>query len=129
MVEKALGLQRKSNRGMVKAARILCAFVAINITWIFFSMPSVDDALMMIRKILSWSPGMTLNLSPAKLLLVYLGIGMTILNDLIDEINSKDLTLLSNRHGSVRWISYILLLVLILSCGVFDTSQFIYARF
>ena len=129
VVEKALGVQGKSNRGMVKVARILCVFVAINIAWIFFRMPSIEDALMIVRKIVVWSPGTTVYISPAKLLLVYLGIGITVMNDVIDEIHSKNLTLLSNRHGSIRWISYILLLVLILSCGVFDTSQFIYAKF
>lgn len=129
VIEKALGLQRGSSTGIVKLVRIFCVFIAINLAWVFFRMPSINDAFLFIKRIFLWYPGATVNIPPAKLLLVYLGIGMTILNDSIDEVNSKDLTILSNRFGILRWTAYILLIILILSCGVFDASQFIYAKF
>ena len=129
VIEKALGLQRGSNCGIIKLTRIICLFFAINLAWVFFRMPSVGDAFVFIKRIILWCPGKTVIIPPAKLILVYLGIGMTVLNDVIDEINSKDLSILSIRNVVVRWISYIILIVLILSCGVFDASQFIYAKF
>lgn len=129
VVEKAFGLHHSSNTMLSKFFKTVFVFIVINIAWIFFRMPTLQDAIGVLNRILSSTSGAIINLTPAQLLLTCLGMGIVFLNDLLDEFSSRELAIFSSCYSFIRWSIYVILAILILSCGVFDSSQFIYAKF
>jgi hypothetical protein len=45
------------------------------------------------------------------------------------EESGSSFTLFNNRRPVVRWLSYTIIVVMILLLGVFDSTQFIYVNF
>ena len=129
IIEKALGWQKyEGNKGFVKAFRILVTFLLVNFAWIFFRMPDITSAGIVIGKIFT-SVG-TLDLSGLDVfskLILFIGMAILVFKDVKDEFLPNKLTFL--RKGFFRWSIYIVLFAMILTLGVLDSGQFIYVNF
>ena len=53
---------------------------------------------------------------------------VVVIKEICEEIK-PNFSLFSNKNTVIRWMSYIIVTVLILLLGVFDASQFIYINF
>ncbi len=129
IIEKMLGLHKKISSGGVKCIRILITFIIVNFAWIFFRMPTLADATNVIRKIFS-DCNMTLPIVNSSILfLILFSLMIVAVKDLTDEYLPRHCQLLTHKNIIFRWSVYVVLLCVILSCGVFDASQFIYVSF
>lgn len=126
-VEKALGLNKIPSKTMYVAPRVIVTFTIVTLAWVFFRMPTVADSLVVIGHMFS-NPG---ELFVNKTILAHVAIGLCVLF-LIEfplEYRHKAFTSFIERHSVIRWAGYLFLTVLVLSFGVLDSSQFIYAIF
>ena len=126
VIEKALGLNKLKSNGILKCVRITITFVLVSFAWIFFRMPTLQDAIGVINKII-FSPSLDFHIfMEYKTLLVPLYI--MIIADLVSEFTPR-FDLFHNRYIVVRWSAYMFILILTLLFGVFDAGQFIYVNF
>ena len=129
IIEKALGWQKfEGNNGFVKAIRILVTFLLVNFAWIFFRMPDITSAGIVIGKIFTsvGTPDLS-GLDIFSKLILFIGMTILVFKDVKDEFLSNKLTIL--RKGFFRWSIYIVLFAMILTLGVLDSGQFIYVNF
>ena len=129
IIEKALGWQKyEGNKGIVKAIRILVTFLLVNFAWIFFRMPDITSAGIVIGKIFTsiGTPDLS-GLDIFSELILFIGLAILVFKDVRDEFLPNKLTFL--RKGFFRWSIYIVLFAMILSLGVLDSGQFIYVNF
>ena len=131
IIEKMLGLQKlKSRNGYIKFGRILITFLLVNFAWIFFRMPTLGDALGVIGHIFDVHQSMALEVTSKHIfLLMIVGIFILVLKDVRDEFAPNKFKLFESGFKVVRWVSYVVVIVLIMLTGVFDAGQFIYANF
>ena len=129
VIEKALRLQKVNSNGGYRLFRILFTFFLINVTWIFFKLPTISDSFKFISRIITNHDHTYATITPAMTVFIALSILVVIVIDLMDEYLDRSYSFLHNRYIMVRWGTYITLLVMILLCGVFDASQFIYVSF
>ena len=126
IAEKALHLQKETEKGfIIKAARVLITFFLATFAWIFFRMPTLNDAIGIIvhtaKDFTSFSM-MTEQRTPIMLTLPIL-----IAHDIYLEYFSSKQYWWNNTI--TRWMLYITLFVIILIAGVLDSGQFIYVSF
>ena len=129
IIEKALGWQKyEGNKGFIKAIRILVTFLLVNFAWIFFRMPDITSAGIVIGKIFTsvGTPDLT-GLDIFSKLILFIGMAILVFKDVKDEFLPNKLTFL--RKGFFRWSIYIVLFAMILTLGVLDSGQFIYVNF
>ena len=123
VLEKALGYNKRTSVGMVKSLRILITFVLVTFAWVFFRMPTLNDAILFLGCLVE--PG-TVNIKeyvfPLALILIVFW------KDFSDENQLKSLQFLDNKYKVVRWTTYYLLLFSICVSGVFG-GLFIYSGF
>lgn len=131
IVEKALGIQKYcGHNGLVKAVRILVTFLLVNFAWIFFRMPSLSDACGVIGRIFDFNLSMRLEVTSMHIfLLMIVGTIILLVKDVRDEFVPNKMQLFESKYKTVRWISYVAVITLIMLTGVFDAGQFIYANF
>lgn len=130
IIEKALGLNKwKGGNGWLKAGRVLLTFLVVNFAWIFFRMPSLGDAIGVISRIFNLSLPFTLYYDLDTLPFVIIGVGILMIKDIRDEFMPNRFLLMNSKHKFTRWVTYIILLVLVMINGVFGADQFIYANF
>lgn len=131
IIEKTLGIQKyNGNNWFVKFGRILITFLLVNFAWVFFRMPTLEDATNVIMRMFDPSIPKTLYISALPTPpLILLGCVLLFFKDYRDEFYPNKIKLMNNSHVSIRWITYIGLIVLILLIGVFSADQFIYANF
>lgn len=126
-IEKALGLNKIPSKLYYVVPRIIITFIIVTLAWVFFRMPTVEDTIAMIGHMFSNQGEIFMN----KTILVHVAIGLCVLF-LIEiplEYRHRAFTAFIGRHPVVRWAGYLFLTVLVLSFGVLDSSQFIYAIF
>lgn len=126
IVEKALHLQNETKKGfIIKATRVFITFFLATFAWIFFRMPTLNDAIGIIvhtaKDFTSFSM-MTEQRTPIMLTLPIL-----IAHDIYLEYFSSKQYWWNNTI--TRWMLYITLFVIILIAGVLDSGQFIYVSF
>ncbi len=129
IIEKALGWQKyEGNKGFVKAIRILVTFLLVNFAWIFFRMPDITSAGIVVGKIFTsvGTPDLS-GLDIFSKLILFFGMTILVFKDVKDEFLPNKLTIL--RKGFFRWSIYIVLFAMILTLGVLDSGQFIYVNF
>ena len=126
VIEKALGLQKSRSTGIVKAFRICITFFLVNFAWIFFRMPTLHDALGVIKKI-CFQPSLDFHIFMEYKTLLF-PLYIMIVADIVNEYMPR-FDLFHNRYIVIRWSAYMLVLILILLFGVFDAGQFIYVNF
>lgn len=133
-LEKVLGLDPKGKitcsyhfRGL-KLIRVIITFILVDFTWILFRLPNMDVARIIFRKIL-YCEGTGVFL-PSNSTLGFMGIALIVvfLKELCEEYFPK-IRLFQNGNRIVRWSSYLIVIAMIVICGVFDSSQFIYVKF
>lgn len=129
VLEKAFKLQKVEGNGIYRFFRIFLTFIIINFTWIIFRMPSISDSLSFIERIVTNHSFKLANITPSMMVFIGMSVTIVVMKDLMDEYLKPSSTLLHHRNALVRWATYIVLLLMILSCGVFDASQFIYVSF
>lgn len=131
IIEKALGLQKlKTGNGWVKALRIIITFIIVDFAWIFFRMPTLGDAIGVVRRILDFNQPCTLDVGSRHIFaLMILGTILLFLKDLKDEFTPMRFKFFESEYKIIRWFSYVAIITLILLTGVFDAGQFIYANF
>lgn len=111
----------------LRVKSVILTFILMTIAWTFFRANTIDDAIQALG--MMFIPSGELYL-PQMSLLLYIVMGITILLfcDIIWERKGRH-PLLENRYIIVRFVSYIMLTVMILAFGVFDGGQFIYFQF
>ena len=130
VVEKALNQQKCRYGSLGRIVKIIITFFLVNFAWIFFRMPTLEDAYNIIIRIFNVSTWGGLYLpEKTNMLFIVMGILLLTVKDLTDEYRPEKFRLMSSRYRTVRWGTYISLAVLIMLTGVFDAGQFIYANF
>ena len=124
-LEKMTGLNRNGVRsGWVNVIRALVVFVVVSMLWVIFRMPTVSEAWLVFCKMFtctSWH-----FVLPEKYVIALLLIA--IVKDVIDEY-CPYYDPLRHSKSIVRWVAYTSVAMAIVLFGVFDSGQFIYAKF
>ena len=107
---------------------IAVTFLIVNFAWIFFRLPSMHDAVAVIRRIFTLAPGAALVPEKSTMALITFGLTMLFVSEIAEELGSG-LRLLRNRRRWVRYLAFTGLLFIILTMGVLDSGQFIYVNF
>ena len=115
----------KLDNSFLSIFQILTTFVLINFTWIFFRANNISDAILIIKRIFTETGSLFIG-ENAGFIYSIIGISILLTKDLYDELDMK-LSFTSRIHFKYLW--YTSLILLILSIGVFDGSQFIYFQF
>ncbi len=130
IVEKAIGQQQCDYGWFGKTVKIVVTFLLVNFAWIFFRMPSLDDACGVIARIFDISQPMAVYIHGfTATFFMGIGVSMLLIKDITDEYYPHRFKMFDNRCAVVRWASYLVVMVMILLCGVFSADQFIYANF
>ena len=130
VIEKAIGQQKSEYGWFGKSVKIVITFMLVNFAWIFFRMPSLGDAVGVIKRIFDFSLPMTVYMHGfTATFFIALGVVLLFFKDIRDEFFPTKYLLFENRHAVVRWASYLFVMCLIILCGVFGADQFIYANF
>lgn len=110
-----------------KAINILITFILICFSWIFFRAASVQDAFLIVKKVLTLQGPLFTDFTQ----MFYGIIGLMILmaREIKHEYFKEASPLLEHRSPLIRYASYMVIIALILLIGVFDGSQFIYFQF
>ena len=122
VIEKFIGLSRKPRP--LRVLRVIVTFGLIDLLWIFFRMPTVGAATEVLYKIFFHQDG-RFGIFEKYLLIFIL---MVFTKDLIDEVRPSCNPFL-HKSKWIRWSTYVLVTTLIFLFGVFDSGQFVYARF
>ena len=136
IVEKMLGIDPKGRFANTKILmvlsplRVIVTFFLVNLAWIFFRMPTIAGAFDVIGRMIN-DRG-SLNIvdiynGTAPVFIVAIGLVLLVLNDFVKERGLKWFTFL--KKPVFQWCWCVLLFVLVLSVGVLDGGQFIYASF
>lgn len=130
IIEKAIGQQKCEYGWFGKSVKIIITFMLVNFAWIFFRMPTISDAVGVIKRIFDFSLPLTVYMHGfTATFFIGLGVVVLLFKDIRDEFFPTRLQLFESRHTIVRWASYVAVMCIILLCGVFGADQFIYANF
>lgn len=123
IIEKFSNLNEKNSSGIIKMGRVLCTFFIVNFAWIFFRMPTFQDAFYVICKIFTDFSGSIFSWTAS-----FIFCAIVIFKDLTDEYKIKSLQFLHSKYLLVRWSAYLFLILSIMVLGVYG-GQFIYSGF
>lgn len=123
--DKIKNLNRKFTLSCI--VRIILTFCIVSIAWIFFRANTINEAFVIISKFFNEVGNVYTNwtvffyVTPFVFLL---GI-----KEFMEEFYPNRIRLFNNNQRIIRWISYIVVVITILYCGVLDGGQFIYFQF
>lgn len=123
VLEKTLGYNKRASVGIVRILRVLLTFVLVTFAWIFFRMPTLNDAMSFLSCLAE--PG---KVNIKEYVFPFVLILIVFWKDFSDENQLKSLQFLDNKYKVVRWTTYYLLLFSICVSGVFG-GLFIYSGF
>lgn len=126
IIEKALGLNKKESKGIVKLFRIILTFILVTLAWVFFRMPTIEDATQMIVHMFT-DFSVPEVLSFTNFAIYIIAIILLALKETREEYYPTKLRFLNNRY--VKWAEYVVVFCLILLCGALDSGSFIYGSF
>ncbi|MCR4965139.1 MAG: MBOAT family protein [Bacteroidales bacterium] len=129
IIEKAVGLQKYEGKSKtIRTLRIFVTFLLVNFAWIFFRMPDISSAGIVVGKIFSdfGVPELS-GLDVFSQIILFLGIAILIVKDFRVEFLPDRFAFL--QKSFFRWSVYVVLFVMILTLGVLDSGQFIYVNF
>lgn len=95
--------------------------------WIFFRANSVEDAFLIIHKIVEFKG--SLFFEKTTLFYCAIALGVLFLIEYVQEFYTHHRLPFKSNHKVVEYLGYAFLIILILMIGVFDGSQFIYFQF
>lgn len=135
IAEKATGIDPKGKHSdkkwllRAKPLRIILTFIFLTLTWIFFRMPTIGDAVSFIGRILAdhTSQAFMYKASNSDKLLTFFAILLVFVAELRAEYLREKTKWLDSSWA--RWFIYVALLVIILVVGVLDAGSFIYVNF
>ena len=128
MVEKMLGIHKFGNIKMsVRLVRIFITFNIVNFSRLFFRMPTISNAFDLIGHIASDFFSPFTQLEESNLLYFFLVFPILLAVDVWEEFFQDKYRLNGNRY--LRWAFYIGIVLVVMSVGVIDGGQFIYAKF
>lgn len=128
IIEKHLGLNMLKHK-WARPMRIVITFIIVNFAWIFFRLPAIGDAITVIRKIFTDFGPLNLAHLDAKndLAILTLALPIMVFKDFRTEFFPAKMQILD--ITVVRWVSYIVVFVMIILFGVLDSGQFLYVSF
>ncbi len=126
IIEKALGLNKKESTGIVKLFRIIITFILVTLAWVFFRMPTIEDATQMIVHMFTDFSAPEV-LSFTNFAIYIIAIILLAFKETREEYYPTKLRFLNNRY--VKWAEYVVVFCLILLCGALDSGSFIYGSF
>lgn len=126
IIEKALGLNKKESTGIIKLFRIIITFILVTLAWVFFRMPTIEDATQMIVR-MSTDFSAPEVLSFTNFAIYIIAIILLVFKETREEYYPTKLRFLNNRY--VKWAEYVVVFCLILLCGALDSGSFIYGSF
>lgn len=129
IIEKMFGQQNCYYGWFGRTIKITVTFLIVNFAWIFFRMPTLSDAFGIITRIFDFTLPLDLFIDFDTFIYVSISLIILIIKESLDEFFPNSVTFFNNNRNWVRWASYLLLIVLILSMGVLGSDQFIYASF
>ena len=127
IIEKLLNIQQCNRTGIIKATRIIITFLIVNFAWIFFRMPTIDAGFGVYRKIFT-EFGSTMFFDVPNLAMASIALLILFTKEIFEEYFPK-VSLFNNKNVIIRWSTYIIITVIIILLGVFDSTQFIYVNF
>jgi alginate O-acetyltransferase complex protein AlgI len=130
IVEKMLGCQKcTTGNPWIRTGRIVLTFVLVTVAWIFFRQPSISDAFALIGRIAT-EHGAVFIASRRDLVFSAMAILAVVTVDVLREFRPATFRRCATEAPvAVRWTAYYAVMLIILLCGVFDSSQFIYVSF
>lgn len=111
-----------------KIGLIMFNFIIVLVAWIFFRANSLSDAFKVLEKIIL-DPGLPFTESATTLLYGLFGLSILIIKEIMDELSPNRYNSFENSNSLISAFKMAVLIVIILSIGVFDGSQFIYFQF
>ena len=127
IIEKMLRQQRCNYGRCGKTVKIVITFLLVNFFWIFFRMPSLEEACSVIRNIFDFSQPMNVEYNITNMAFSVFGMTILFVKDYTDEFTK--IRFFYNRNVIIRWATYVFVLSSILLAGVFGADQFIYSNF
>lgn len=129
IIEKYFGIQKANrNNSLTTIFRILVTFIIVNFAWIFFRMPTFEDAISIIHRIFTNHETSLYYASLGDLLLYIIGISILFMKEFHEEFTSpKYLGIFNQRY--IKWGICIFLFGAMLCEGVLDSGNFIYVSF
>lgn len=132
IVEKVMGIDPKGKYAnsriliRIKLLRIFVVFILVTFAWIFFRMPNLSEAMGFLSNILFGKEAQPIlyKLSNTAKLLSLITISIVVFEEYLSLYRPKIAKYLRNNY-----LVYIVLFVMLLSVGVLDSGQFIYANF
>ncbi len=126
IIERILSEHISIKGRVARFVKTLITFLFVNFAWVLFRMPTLTDSVSFIYKYIT-NVGFSDFESPSSVIICFAFV--VIIKDLVDELLPNKITLLNNPSPVIRWMTYIMLLVIIITQGVLDSGQFIYANF
>jgi D-alanyl-lipoteichoic acid acyltransferase DltB (MBOAT superfamily) len=117
-----------SNKLFSQIIKTGITFVLIGISWVFFRANTIEDALLILKKMFQFN-GSLFYENPSGLIYSIFGLLFLFVVEFKTEFLPHTLSLFQNQSWLVRNLSYASLVILILLFGVFDGGQFIYFQF
>ena len=128
VIEKMLGVHKAGSPSWpVRMMRIFITFSIVNLAWIFFRMSSLEKAFSFIGQMASDSFSPFTLADETNLLYTLLALPILLAVDCWEEFFRGRSRFKGSRYLS--WAFYIGLVLMIMSVGVVDAGQFIYAQF
>lgn len=122
----AIGIQKLPK--LFLFSQILITFLLISFSRIFFRSNTFDDAIKVIKKMATFS-GSIFSEGVNILAYSFFAMGFLLVVELKKEFYTGSFTLSNHQNFWVRNLYYSMLIVLIITLGVFDGGQFIYFQF
>lgn len=133
-IEKILGVDPKGKYAKspvfrkLTALRMLITFLLVNFAWVLFRSPSFEVAKNILYKIFTLEGSGVFKPSNSTIGFMAISIVIVIAKEICEEYFLR-VQLFNNHNTIIRWGSYLIIIALIMLCGVFDSSQFIYVKF
>lgn len=128
-IEKHLGWQKyNGTNAIVRMGRICLTFLLVSFAWVFFRMPTIGAAFYVIGKMFT-DIGIpeVLSMGVPQLCMLLIGICILFIKEVREEFYYGCLKFLDTMIA--RWFIYWSLFFIMISFGVLDGGQFIYASF
>ncbi len=103
-------------------------FILACFAWIFFRANNVNDALMIVEHIFSFQGSIYIE-DYQQLIYGFAGIGFLLFIEIMREYNIHSALPFVTNHRYKEVLAYTVLVILIMTVGVFDGGQFIYFQF
>jgi alginate O-acetyltransferase complex protein AlgI len=126
-VERFTGLDRAPNGGVARFGRWLVTFVIVVVSWVFFRARSVSQAVLVIERILDWSPG---HIATDRSVATYASVALiAVLVAGRMRTRKRWIAWVAQRQTTVRWLAYACVVALALTFSGAVKQEFIYFAF